>query len=233
MRLCARMVAIHGAILALISPMHLLAQENAEALARTTLPESSAAAATEAPATHAFELERPTGAVLSIGHDTVAGARRYADRTASDNGVATVRFSTVRRHRAASSSLDFASLPVSGGRLTSGYGYRVNPVTRRHAFHHGVDLAVASGTPVLATAGGRIAFAGRSGGYGLLVVIDHGNGVMTRMGHLSAISVRSGETVEAGDAVGRSGSTGRATGPHVHYEIRVDGGSIDPLQGAS
>lgn len=226
-----RILAISGAFLAAFLPMQILAQANAEPLAATIDLSGSVAASPET--TAAVRLERPTGAVLSIGHDTIAGSPRFADRATSSNGMATVRFSAIRLRRTASSTTNFASLPVHEGQLTSGFGYRMNPVTQRRAFHHGIDLAVASGTPVLATADGHVAFAGRAGGYGLLVVIDHGDGVVTRLGHLSAISVRNGQAVAAGDAIGRAGSTGRATGPHVHYEIRIDGSSIDPLSVAS
>lgn len=226
-----RILAVSGPFLAAILPAQILAQESAEPLAATIDPLNSVAASTEASA--AVRLERPTGVVLSIGHDTIAGAPRFADRATSGSGTATVRFSAIRVRGASTSTADFASLPVREGRLTSGFGYRMNPVTQRRAFHHGIDLAVASGTPVLATADGRVAFSGWAGDYGVLVVIDHGNGVVTRMGHLSAISVRAGDAVAAGDVIGRAGATGRATGPHVHYEIRIDGGSVDPLSATS
>lgn len=168
-------------------------------------------------------------ATISVGHDTVSGATRYADRSVDGNGAATVLFSSVRvRPRTDGAALP-TGLPVSNARTSSGYGYRLHPVSGRQAFHHGVDLAVSSGTPVMATAQGRVVKAGWAGGYGLLVVLDNGNGVHTRFGHLSSISVREGEDVRQGQLLGRSGATGRVTGPHLHYEVRLDGGSVDPL----
>ncbi len=126
-----------------------------------------------------------------------------------------------------------AGFPVSGARLTSRYGYRVHPISGRGSSHAGVDLAVATGTPVVATEGGTVVSAGWAGGYGLLVTIDHGDRVESYYGHLSAISVQSGDTVNEGEAIGRSGSTGRSTGPHVHYEVRVDGSSVNPMPDTS
>ena len=113
------------------------------------------------------------------------------------------------------------SLPVEGtgtGR-TSGFGARLDPFTGRYAFHPGVDFAGPWGAPVHATASGLVTFAGNRGGYGNMVEIDNGLGIHTRYGHLSSITVRAGMQVERGAAIGRMGSTGRSTGPHVHYEI--------------
>ena len=175
---------------------------------------------------------RRTAPLVSVGFDTVAGAPRYADRTVSENGVSTVRFSAVRPVTGGSSGVSGAiprGLPTSRARLTSGFGYRVNPVTGRYAMHSGVDIAMATGTPVGATSAGRVARAGWAGGYGLLVVIDHGGGIETYYAHLSSLSVRAGDTVQAGQTLGGAGSTGRSTGPHLHYELRVGGRPVDPL----
>ena len=116
------------------------------------------------------------------------------------------------------------SVPVEGtgfGR-TSGFGARLDPFTGRYAFHPGVDFAGPMGAPVRATASGLVTFAGNRGGYGNMVEIDNGLGIHTRYGHLSSITVRVGMQVERGAAIGRLGSTGRSTGPHVHYEIWYD-----------
>ena len=113
------------------------------------------------------------------------------------------------------------NVPVSGtgfGR-TSGFGPRLDPFTGHFSFHPGVDFAGPWGAPVRATAPGFVTFAGNRGGYGNMVEIDNGLGIHTRYGHLSAITVRVGAKVEKGAAIGRLGSTGRSTGPHVHYEI--------------
>jgi murein DD-endopeptidase MepM/ murein hydrolase activator NlpD len=112
--------------------------------------------------------------------------------------------------------------------VTSGFGVRVDPFLRRPAMHTGVDFRGDTGDPVHATAAGRVVHAERDGGYGLMVEIDHGNGLATRYAHLSAIAVNAGATVSPGDVVGRIGSTGRSTGPHLHYEIRMLGDATDP-----
>lgn len=116
------------------------------------------------------------------------------------------------------------SMPVSTGSFdkTSGFGARVDPFTGRYAFHPGIDLAGPWGSVVHSTAPGVVVFAGYRGGYGNLVEIDHGYGIRTRYGHLSAITVRVGARVGKGGGLGRVGSTGRSTGPHVHYEVWYD-----------
>ena len=120
--------------------------------------------------------------------------------------------------------------PVHGEQfeLTSGYGERVDPFTHRFAFHPGVDFAGPWGSVVGATAPGVVVWAGPSGGYGNLVEIDHGYGFRTRYGHLSSILVRVGARVQKGSPLGRLGSTGRSTGPHVHYEVWLDNDRRDP-----
>ena len=115
-------------------------------------------------------------------------------------------------------------VPVSGAGFdrSSGFGSRLDPFTGRYSFHPGVDFAGPWGAPVRATAPGIVTFAGNRGGYGNMVEIDNGLGIHTRYGHLSAITVRVGMNVEKDAAIGRLGSTGRSTGPHVHYEIWYD-----------
>lgn len=114
------------------------------------------------------------------------------------------------------------SWPVSG-RLSSRYGPRWGRM------HHGIDVAVNTGTPVRAAARGRVSFAGWNGGYGYLVIIDHGNNIETRYAHLSRISVKVGQYVERGTVIAYSGNTGNSTGPHLHFEIRQKGQSVNPL----
>ena len=94
--------------------------------------------------------------------------------------------------------------------------------------HTGIDFRGEPGDPVYATAAGRVTQAERNGGYGLMVEIDHGNGLVTRYAHLSAISVANGASVAPGDLIGRIGSSGRSTGPHLHYEVRIQGEAADP-----
>ncbi|RXF74007.1 M23 family metallopeptidase [Hansschlegelia zhihuaiae] len=120
--------------------------------------------------------------------------------------------------------------PAPGSSITSGFGARVDPFLGRMAFHAGLDFEGDLGEAVKATAAGRVASAGWSGGYGNMVEIDHGGGLSTRFGHLSAIAVREGDEVRIGSVLGRVGSTGRSTGPHIHYETRVNGEAVDPLR---
>jgi murein DD-endopeptidase MepM/ murein hydrolase activator NlpD len=119
-------------------------------------------------------------------------------------------------------------LPVDG-RLTGGFSQsRRHPVTGRRRPHEGLDVAARSGTPIVATAAGRVSVAGRRGAYGLLVELDHGRGLRTRYAHASRIHVRPGQRVERGDTIARVGSTGLSTGPHVHYEVLKDGRPVNP-----
>ena len=116
------------------------------------------------------------------------------------------------------------ALPVAGAEFdrSSGFGPRIDPFTGHYAFHPGVDFAGPWGAPVNATAPGTVVFAGNRGGYGNMVEIDHGFGIHTRYGHLSKITAAVGSKVSKGSVVGRLGSTGRSTGPHVHYEVWYD-----------
>jgi len=112
--------------------------------------------------------------------------------------------------------------------MSSPFGMRVDPFLGRPAIHTGIDLRGDIGEPVRATATGHVSIAGREGGYGNMVEINHGNGLATRYGHLSAIDVKIGQLVRIGEVIGRIGSTGRSTGPHLHYETRVNGEAVDP-----
>jgi murein DD-endopeptidase MepM/ murein hydrolase activator NlpD len=119
--------------------------------------------------------------------------------------------------------------PVIGEvEFTSGFGVRSDPFLGRPAMHTGLDFRAAMGDPVRATANGRVVSSGWAGGYGRLVEIDHGNGLSTRYGHLSEINVKVGDLIKIGQVIGAVGSTGRSTGPHLHYETRIDGDAVDP-----
>jgi murein DD-endopeptidase MepM/ murein hydrolase activator NlpD len=112
--------------------------------------------------------------------------------------------------------------------MSSPFGMRMDPFNGRPAIHTGIDLRGEVGEPVHVTAAGRVSLAGREGGYGNMVEIDHGNGLATRYGHLSEIDVKVGQMVRIGETIGHIGSTGRSTGPHLHYETRVNGEAVDP-----
>lgn len=117
--------------------------------------------------------------------------------------------------------------PVSG-ELTSEYGWRRDPFTGQRAWHAGIDIAAPEGTPVRAARDGTVVFSGRERGYGNLVVVEHEGGVRTYYGHNKANEVAEGQGVKAGQVLAQVGQTGRATGPHLHFEVRVDGRSVDP-----
>ncbi len=121
--------------------------------------------------------------------------------------------------------------PVAGEiEPSSGFGMRIDPFIRSPAMHTGLDMRGETGDPVRATANGTVTIAGWQGGYGKMVEVDHGNGLATRYGHLSSIDVDVGKVVRTGQVIGKVGSTGRSTGPHLHYETRVDGDAVDPLK---
>jgi murein DD-endopeptidase MepM/ murein hydrolase activator NlpD len=111
---------------------------------------------------------------------------------------------------------------------SSGYGWREDPINKRAKFHHGTDYRGKRGTPVLAAGTGTVIFAGRRGGYGRVVFIDHGSGIITRYAHLNRIDVKLGDTLTAGMQLGQLGSSGRTTGAHLHFEVRLQGRSVDP-----
>lgn len=119
--------------------------------------------------------------------------------------------------------------PLKGtrGKITSRFGYRRDPFNYRLRHHDGVDVSAPTGTPVVATAKGVVVYAGRDGDYGNIVRVDHGNGIQTWYAHLSSISVKRGDKISRQDMVGKVGSTGRATGAHLHFEVHVNGRPVD------
>ncbi|NTZ43787.1 M23 family metallopeptidase [Altererythrobacter sp. SALINAS58] len=120
-------------------------------------------------------------------------------------------------------------MPVEGVRLSSDYGMRNHPVIGGRRAHKGVDLAGPTGTPVYATADGLVETAKNFSSYGLYVRIEHGARLETRYAHMSRLAVAAGERVQKGDIIGYIGSTGRSTGPHLHYEVRIDGEAVNPI----
>jgi murein DD-endopeptidase MepM/ murein hydrolase activator NlpD len=115
------------------------------------------------------------------------------------------------------------------GWVTSGFGYRISPFTGRRDFHEGIDIAAEFGTPIVAPAPGRVVFAGRKGGLGMAITLDHGYGVRTTYGHLQRLLVQPGSRVTRGQQLATMGSSGLSTGPHVHYIVEVGGKRVDPL----
>ncbi len=120
-------------------------------------------------------------------------------------------------------------MPLEGASLTSGFGMRTHPVLGGRRQHAGIDLAAPTGTPVYATADGVIGRADWYSSYGLYISINHGASMETRYAHLSRLAVAAGDNVKKGDLIGYVGSTGRSTGPHLHYEVRVEGLAVNPI----
>jgi murein DD-endopeptidase MepM/ murein hydrolase activator NlpD len=114
------------------------------------------------------------------------------------------------------------------GWTTSRFGYRKSPFTGRREFHKGLDIANRIDSPIIATADGVIAYSGAKGLFGKMVAIDHGHGMVTRFGHINKILVKRGQAVKRGDIIALMGNTGRSTGPHVHYEIHLNGIPVNP-----
>ena len=120
-------------------------------------------------------------------------------------------------------------MPLENARMTSDYGDRTHPVLKRRMGHKGVDLAASTGTPIYATADGVVSKAEFYSSYGNFVSIEHGARIQTRYAHMSRIAVADGSFVQKGDLIGYVGSTGRSTGPHLHYEVRIDGEAVNPV----
>ncbi|WP_246659819.1 M23 family metallopeptidase [Methylosinus sporium] len=173
----------------------------------------------------------PKGGAKADGQSFAGGPFVPAERNdlfERELGAAETAATTLEGLRSALPSVPLRK-PLAGAvETTSGFGYRTDPFFGRAALHTGIDLRDDYGSPVRATAGGVVVSAGPSGGYGQMVEIDHGSSLATRYAHLSAITVSVGQEVAPGETVGRLGSTGRSTGPHLHYEVRVDGEPVDP-----
>ena len=122
------------------------------------------------------------------------------------------------------------SISPAKGWFSSGFGYRISPFTDRREFHKGVDIGNRTGTPIIAPADGLVVFAAREGNFGKLIAINHGYNLMTRYGHLNKFRVKKGQHVKRGQIIGEIGASGRATGPHLHYEVLLNGVPVNPLR---
>jgi murein DD-endopeptidase MepM/ murein hydrolase activator NlpD len=119
--------------------------------------------------------------------------------------------------------------PVEG-QITASFGERIDPFNGEGAFHSGVDISANVGSPVIAPADGAVTFADFLGGYGRAIMVDHGHGITTRYGHLSSLAVTAGQIIHRGDTIGYVGSSGRSTGPHLHYEVRINDAPVNPYK---
>jgi murein DD-endopeptidase MepM/ murein hydrolase activator NlpD len=144
-----------------------------------------------------------------------------------ESRLQTVRGDVDKRNQLAAAT---PSIWPTHGWLSSSTGNRADPFTGEKDFHHGLDISADKGDPVYSTADGKVVNASAAGNYGNLVIVDHGYGIETRYGHLSAFKVKAGQTVKRGDLLGLVGATGRATGAHLHYEVRANGRILNPLQ---
>jgi len=166
----------------------------------------------------------PHAARVAGLHNRAARLNTLAESRAKSLEDLVESLQTKRRRLASTPSI----WPAKGW-VTSGYGYRTSPFTGRRQFHGGVDIAGRPGTPVVAPARGQVVFVGRKGPLGKAVTLDHGYGVRTTFGHNAEILVERGEEVERGQEIARLGSSGRSTGPHVHYAVQVDGRRVNPM----
>jgi len=163
-------------------------------------------------------------------HEMISGIDQSVESLDEATEKQTTQFKSLWKTLKALKHLEAATpsiRPVDGGWVSSEFGYRDSPFTGKREFHSGVDIACRQGTPIKATADGKILFAGVKGLLGKTVVIDHGFGIKTRYGHMRHIGVDCGQSVIKGDIIGEIGSTGRATGPHIHYEVRLNDVPVD------
>ena len=160
----------------------------------------------------------------------IMSTRGRADPMAERANVILDRMSEIDAYRQAAARLPVADpVPSKAYRQTSGFGMRRDPIAGGSRMHKGLDFAGARGTPIHASASGRVVRAGRFSGYGNCIDIDHGGGFVTRYGHLHSIDVKVGQEVSRGDRIGGMGTTGRSTGVHLHYEVLRNGQQVDPM----
>lgn len=182
------------------------------------------------PAAHAVEGSSDAGIVVpdEPDEDSVPGAPTQRD----DSEAYAIFQAWKRLDTGLTANIGIAipsRRPIEKMSLSSSYGMRVHPITGKLARHNGVDIPAPYGTPIYATADGIVGRAQRLGGYGNYVEIEHGNAIETRYSHMSSFVVQPGQQVKKGDVIGYVGSTGRSTGNHLHYEVRIDGEPVNPM----
>lgn len=169
-------------------------------------------------------LSRETQQAMGGPFEALLGGKNDIDPRFERLGLSLARMAVLER------ALDGIPqvVPASVESITSGFGYRRDPFNGRGAMHSGIDFKGAMGSPIFAAADGRVTHAGWKAGYGKAVEITHGNGMLTRYAHLSRIDVKIGQPIEAGATLGGLGSTGRSTGPHLHFEVRINDRAVNP-----
>ncbi len=216
-------VAALGAKIAVLEAMQLDAALQVSAAARAEVDQFSRALA---------ELRLKLPETAPVTDRNAMGGPYLPVATTFEAALASARAVTAERNRLAGivEGLPLAR-PLDGDpEIASGFGVRTDPFTRQPALHAGLDLKREPGAPVRATGSGTVTAAEWSGGYGNMVEIDHGRGITTIYGHLSTIQARVGQSVAAGALIGTVGSTGRSTGPHLHYETRIADEAVDPVR---
>ena len=166
----------------------------------------------------AVGLERETTPISQLG-DLVGAA--------GDKVISTLDALRAQAHIAAPDLTALLIEPVANS-TTSGFGWREDPINKNRKFHSGADIRGKHGTPVMAAGAGKVICAEAKNGYGNVIFVDHGNGLITRYAHLQRFEVKKDAVVTAGQRIGQVGSTGRTTGPHLHFEVRIDGQPVDP-----
>jgi murein DD-endopeptidase MepM/ murein hydrolase activator NlpD len=178
-------------------------------------------------------IDLPETASLPLPEDSAVGGPFVApdslDQFETSVAELDIALDRLDRVKTVVRKLPFAN-PAPRQQITSLFGTRVDPFFGKLAMHAGIDFRQKTGSRVLATGAGTIIHAGPAGGYGIMVEVDHGDGLTTRYGHLSRTLVNVGDTISEGDVLALSGSTGRSTGPHLHYEVRRNGKAVDPLR---
>jgi len=169
-------------------------------------------------------ISRETQEAMGGPFEAVLGARGEIDPRFERLGLSLARMAVLERALQGIPQV----VPASAEAITSGFGYRRDPINGRAAMHSGIDFKGPLGSPIYAAAAGRVSFAGWKAGYGQAVEISHGNGIVTRYAHLARIDVKPGQAVAAGATIGGLGNTGRSTGPHLHFEVRVNDRAINP-----
>lgn len=172
--------------------------------------------------------------ILGRLRDKQDDLERLARQLDAEEGAIQARIAAYYNARSASGRPNLPAFSGSfgrpcNGRITSGYGMRHHPILKRSRMHTGVDFGAGNGSPIYAAAGGVVVSASYSGGYGNLVIIDHGGGITTCYAHCSRMNVRSGQSVRKGQQIANVGSTGLSTGPHLHFEVRVNGRPVNPM----
>ena len=226
--------AVAGAIAAAaISLAATPAQANSSAAADIAAPLRAAQATRAAPLGGDEKFRNLFNSWQSLEESNVPALAAIADAT-GQGGLTTLSHTEAANRSIAAISMPStvsipSRMPVEGVKLTSSYGMRVHPVLGGRRAHKGIDLAGPVGTPVYATADGVVSKAEWFSSYGLYVSLEHGGALQTRYGHMSRLNVAGGQHVRKGDIIGFIGTTGRSTGPHLHYEVRVNGEAVNPL----